>query len=668
MKKSLPPIILVHLLLFSFLSQAQNIFPANGSVGIGTQAPSSTSVLDIQSTTKGILIPRLSKVQRDAIVAPATGLLIYQTNNTPGYYYHNGTSWVSIVNGSANNYLSNLLPTSVNQSLVPSGGANLSLGSGTLPWTNAFITNVKFTDFTTQTTAFVPYVAGNGITINGQTISCNAGNSQWSTNGNHIFYNIGNVGIGTNIPSAKLEVAGDALINNITIGKGGSGVTGNTAVGLNALYYNLSGSHNSVLGNGGLVANTTGSYNSAFGSGALASNTTGNENLAIGYQALTLNSTGNENHALGVRALLFNSTGNANVAVGTSALSFNSNGSSNVAVGWKSLLANSSGNYNTAIGFTSSNSSSSGSYNTALGSHTNLTANNYTNTTTLGYNAIVSADNQIRLGNNVVTSIGGYTDWTNVSDGRVKTNVTQNVPGLTFINKLQPVTYHLSLDAIDNILQVPPPKNEKGEFIYSLQKFKEARIAKEKIVYSGFIAQDVEKAAKELNYDFSGVDAAKNSTDLYGLRYSQFVVPLVKAVQELSSENDDLKEINKIQTEKLDDLQQQINELKNMVQGNKSSKPLLPNNTVKDVAKLEQNTPNPFNNATSISYYLPGAYSSAKIIVTDNSGRTVRNIKLTGYGQGKITLTDFPANGVSYFYSLYVNNNLIDTKQMEFLK
>ena len=56
-----------------------------------------------------------------------------------------------------------------------------------------------------------------------------------------------------------------------------------------------------------------------------------------------------------------------------------------------------------------------------------------------------------------------------------------------------------------------------------------ARNAKQQIVYTGFVAQDVEKAAKELNYDFSGVDAAKNDKDLYGLRYSDFVVPLGKS-------------------------------------------------------------------------------------------------------------------------------------------
>ena len=51
-------------------------------------------------------------------------------------------------------------------------------------------------------------------------------------------------------------------------------------------------------------------------------------------------------------------------------------------------------------------------------------------------------------------------------------------------------------------------------------------------VTTGFIAQDVEAAAQSIGYNFSGVDAPKNENDYYGLRYAEFVVPLVKAVQE----------------------------------------------------------------------------------------------------------------------------------------
>ena len=60
----------------------------------------------------------------------------------------------------------------------------------------------------------------------------------------------------------------------------------------------------------------------------------------------------------------------------------------------------------------------------------------------------------------------------------------------------------------------------------------EGRLAREKIVYTGFVAQEVEAAARAIGYDFSGVDAPQNPDGHYGLRYAEFVVPLVKAIQE----------------------------------------------------------------------------------------------------------------------------------------
>src|SRR6185436_4739617 len=104
---------------------------------------------------------------------------------------------------------------------------------------------------------------------------------------------------------------------------------------------------------------------------------------------------------------------------------------------------------------------------------------------------------------------------------------------------------------------------------------------------------DVEKAAKELNYDFSGVDAAKNEKGLYGLRYAEFVVPLVKAVQELSKMNDE-------EDSQLADFQKQIDELKKLMVSNQSTV----NSKLSTVASsvsLSQNIPNPFNHTTTIN-------------------------------------------------------------------
>ena len=65
------------------------------SVSINTDGSTAdpSSILDIKSTAAGVLFPRMTKVQRDAISTPAVGLMIYQTDNTPGLRVFNGTDW-----------------------------------------------------------------------------------------------------------------------------------------------------------------------------------------------------------------------------------------------------------------------------------------------------------------------------------------------------------------------------------------------------------------------------------------------------------------------------------------------------------------------------------------------------------------------------------------------
>lgn len=75
-----------------------NIDTMAQSVGISDQeiVPHASAALEIRTNTKGLLIPRLTKAERDVIATPANGLLIYQTDASPGFYYFNGTSWSSI--------------------------------------------------------------------------------------------------------------------------------------------------------------------------------------------------------------------------------------------------------------------------------------------------------------------------------------------------------------------------------------------------------------------------------------------------------------------------------------------------------------------------------------------------------------------------------------------
>jgi|GEM_PF-2204766 len=85
--------------LLTILIAAVCFYPTFSQVGIGTLSPDSSAVLDLQASDKGLLIPRLTQTQRNAISTPVEGLMIYQTDNTAGFYYHNGSSWQSVGSG-----------------------------------------------------------------------------------------------------------------------------------------------------------------------------------------------------------------------------------------------------------------------------------------------------------------------------------------------------------------------------------------------------------------------------------------------------------------------------------------------------------------------------------------------------------------------------------------
>jgi len=82
-------------LLIAFLS-----YYSYGQVGINTTTPEASAALDITSTSSGLLIPKMTQAQKTAIASPATGLLIYQTNATAGFYYYDGSAWVTFGGGS----------------------------------------------------------------------------------------------------------------------------------------------------------------------------------------------------------------------------------------------------------------------------------------------------------------------------------------------------------------------------------------------------------------------------------------------------------------------------------------------------------------------------------------------------------------------------------------
>jgi hypothetical protein len=87
-------------------------FPIMAQVAMNNAGtpPHASAMLDISSTNRGLLVPRMTMAQRNAIVTPATGLMVFQTDNTPGYFYNAGTPaapvW-SMLGGTASPWLKN---------------------------------------------------------------------------------------------------------------------------------------------------------------------------------------------------------------------------------------------------------------------------------------------------------------------------------------------------------------------------------------------------------------------------------------------------------------------------------------------------------------------------------------------------------------------------------
>jgi hypothetical protein len=378
--------------------------------------------------------------------------------------------------------------------------------------------------------------------------------------------------------TANTAVGSEALtknttgIANIAVGRGSliSNTIGNfnTSVGGQSMFNNISGEYNCALGWDALLQNTTGSQNTALGTFASFANTTAHNNTAVGYSAMSANNA-NENSALGFRAMAANTAGvensafgsyaletnvfgsyncafgraalrnnksSANAAFGAGALASNQSGNANIAIGYSAMYLNQSGGQNTAIGSSALVNNLTGSFNTAVGNFAGFgLPNNVSNVTVIGNGTgwNTTSSNQVNIGNFSVSWIGGQTGWFHYSDKRIKNDIKDDVPGLSFITRLKPITYHVDIDKQEEIAS-PGKIETNSELIKPGQKNWEGKYDVEKIKMTGFFAQDVEEAAKSINYSFSGIHNPKNG-GLYSLDYSAFVVPLVKAVQEQQS-------------------------------------------------------------------------------------------------------------------------------------
>ncbi|MBO2012972.1 tail fiber domain-containing protein [Hymenobacter negativus] len=449
------------------------------SVGIGTTVPDAKAALEIKASDRGLLIPRLTAAQRTGIAAPPQGLLVYQTDAPEGFYYVAGSPAAWVF-------------------LNPAGGGADNLGNHT------------------ATTGL--NLQANALTGTGASIGAAVGVGVRADGG----LNLGQNGVGNNV---LLGFQAGQSLTPTTNGRGNhnqfigyqSGLNNTTGrdnlfVGFQSGYDNTTGSFNCFNGNGSGSYNTTGSYNNFSGLGSGYHNTTGDNNQFSGYLSGYNNSTGSNNQFIGYQSGYNNSAGGHNV--------FN---------GYESGINNTTGNENVFLGYQSGQDNATGSYNTALGAYSGTYQNVVSNSTALGNGAIVTTSNTIQLGNSIF-SLRCQVGLTVTSDARFKTDVQANVPGLAFITRLRPVTYRFDAARQAAFNQLPAGLARRAAAVSDSTR------------RTGFLAQDVEKVAQELGFDFDGLHAPANARDYYGLNYAQFVVPLVRAVQEQQAQIEALKQ------------------------------------------------------------------------------------------------------------------------------
>ena len=282
-------------------------------------------------------------------------------------------------------------------------------------------------------------------------------------------------------------------------------------------------------------APTTGTLSSAtdnvgIGKGVFTSLTSGTKNVVIGANAGDAMTTSFEGVCIGYNAGTSLAGGERNVAIGKDALDTQSGAGGATAVGYQALQgANNS--YATAIGF-EAGKSGYGSNSTYVGYQAYGSGNQHEIVISVG-NPVGAGADTISIGKNgnrIYANFSSSATWTQSSDERMKKNITDDTLGLSFINRLRPVTFNFRKSS-----EYPQ------DFIYYDETDKNSK--DDTITHHGLIAQEVKAAMDaENNTSFKGYELANDG--VHSVSEGNFIYPMIKAIKELSAKVDALETEN----------------------------------------------------------------------------------------------------------------------------
>jgi len=696
-----------HILLLSLLclctcsvyAQNSSIQPDKACINCATNAPDAKAVLELQSTSKGILIPRMTTSNRTAISLPIpAGLLVFDTT-TVSFWFHNGTQWMELD-----------ADTAITPSLAEVLAIGQSANSGTIidlsdpinaqdAATKSYVdNNDAVNDADADATNEIQQLQLNGNTLSltddTTTVDLSAFANHWTESNGNVFRDSGKVGIGTINPRGTLDANGNVFATgNLILGgslagqiyasdptknvlAGGIEVYGNTLIDIRSGTFNVIGNDGRDLRMG---AQTDTNFVISTISGDSFPDFNG-RNLILGDNA--------GYHTYG------NSQINSinNVFLGSYA------GFGDMGTTGNTLIGNNAGqnlldaNYNTMIGAGAGTNAYSVE-NILIGYKTGfcevdtfLSAPGFSRSVFIGNEIAIAARDIARsviIGHHAGRDMRG--GGNNVLIGfEAGTGITRedklSLDNIFIGHQAGKDVFTLGSILVGNNTSVAALTDSTGlGNVIAIGHNVEVGCADCTVIGGEKVGLGVSTPTERL--DVNGRVRIRNLPVGMGTRVvadadgnlflEDFPAPTTSAlVEELQKENE-------VKDRRIEALEARLAKIEAMLEtlptgdskmNNSSSQQSFTNIIHLTDAKLEQNQPNPFNGTTVVRYVIPHDVKRAELRITDLTGKVIKNVVIQERGKGQTTLDATTLSNGNYQYSLFLDNQLLATRQMVLTK